>query len=252
MPPSAPTEKNSRSCPGINRATPAPLFGRYTAPDSYHQLAHLSSTATIASLHFDAEGERLAAAGADGSVTIFSADGREQQRFQAHHGECLYAEFSPQGSRVVTAGSHDRTARVFELENPARVVELAGHQGQVSCARFSPDGSRVATASGEDRTIRIWDAQTGDQRQRIPWTFDRGTFSWPLVMMGVAFTPDGKRIIFADGNDARIVDANDGKQLQRLDGHSQPVLSVDVSFRPKTRGNVVDGRDGAVVEFGIR
>ena len=69
------------------------------------------------------------------------------------------AQFSPDGTRVVTA-SEDKTARVWDARTGAALGEPLRHEGRVNSAQFSPDGTRVVTAS-EDQTARVWDVITG-------------------------------------------------------------------------------------------
>ena len=66
------------------------------------------------------------------------------------------ADFSPDGSRIVTA-CHDNLVRVFDAETYKLVLELEGHTSHVACAVFSPDSKRIAS-SGGDTTVRIWDS----------------------------------------------------------------------------------------------
>src|SRR6185295_15934491 len=69
-----------------------------------------------------------------------------------------FAEFSPDGMRVVTA-SQDETARVWDAKTGKLLTEPLRHEGVFS-ARFSPDGRRVLTASSDD-TARVWEVPFG-------------------------------------------------------------------------------------------
>src|SRR5262245_24084904 len=73
------------------------------------------------------------------------------------HDSCVNsADFSPDGSRIVTA-SWDKTARIWDAASAKEIAVLRGHDSFVYSAAFSPDGSRIVTASW-DKTARIWDA----------------------------------------------------------------------------------------------
>jgi hypothetical protein len=78
--------------------------------------------------------------------------------------------FSPDGSRVVTAG--DNTGRLWDATTGAALATLMGHTDWVHTAVFSPDGSHVITASG-DNTARIWlldpiiQMQPGERRDYV-------------------------------------------------------------------------------------
>ncbi len=71
----------------------------------------------------------------------------------------LWAAFSPEGERVVTA-SRDRTARVWDALTGQPLTPPLPHDRAVSRAAFSPDGHRVLTVS-QDNLTRVWDADTG-------------------------------------------------------------------------------------------
>ena len=73
----------------------------------------------------------------------------------------LDAEFSPDGTRIVTA-SRDKTVRLWDAIGQPIGEPLKGHTDIVSSAEFSPDGKRIVTASW-DRTVRLWDAAAGQQ-----------------------------------------------------------------------------------------
>ena len=64
-----------------------------------------------------------------------------------------YAEFSPDGSRIVTVSLSDMTTKVWNAYTGALIHNLAGGFYH---AEFSPDGSRIVTASW-DSTVKIWD-----------------------------------------------------------------------------------------------
>ena len=66
------------------------------------------------------------------------------------------AQFSPDGKRIVTAGTH--TARVWDVQSSQPLTEPLKHADTVMSAQFSPDGKRIVTAS-YDKTARVWDEE---------------------------------------------------------------------------------------------
>jgi WD40 repeat protein len=72
---------------------------------------------------------------------------------QGHTASVLSAAFSPDGTRIITAGG-DKTARVWDARTGQGLATLQG-RGPVWRAVFSPDGMRIVTASF-DGTARVY------------------------------------------------------------------------------------------------
>ena len=68
------------------------------------------------------------------------------------------AEFSPDGSRIITA-ARDGTARIWDAASGEQLFVLQP-VGDYPTAVFSPSGNRVLTA-GENSHASLWDARTG-------------------------------------------------------------------------------------------
>ncbi len=98
---------------------------------------------------------RLLAISLDFSHTSLrdAGTGQEVLRINAP-GPSTGIAFSPDGSRVATAGSYG--AVVWDVGTGHQVLRLRGHEDWVNKVGFSPDGSRLATGS-DDGTFRIWD-----------------------------------------------------------------------------------------------
>jgi len=74
----------------------------------------------------------------------------------AHGGAILSCDFSPDGSRLISAGM-DRVVKLWDVASRREVLAFEGHTGQVGPVAFTPDGRRIVSAS-EDSTLRVWDA----------------------------------------------------------------------------------------------
>ncbi|KAH8659453.1 WD40-repeat-containing domain protein, partial [Ilyonectria robusta] len=79
--------------------------------------------------------------------------------------------FSPDSSLVASA-SHDKTVRLWRIEDGACIQELKGHTDSVNSVAFSPDSSLVASAS-HDRTVRLWRIEDGACIQEVHDVFRR-------------------------------------------------------------------------------
>jgi len=132
----------------------------------------------------------------------------------AHDLPCTHAEFSPDGSRIVTA--HGISYPREESRGEARVWDALGgqpvspplrHQGSVYWAAFSPDGTKIATASG-DKTARIWDARTGRPVSE--------PLSHPGLVRQAVWSVDGHKLATATSRGAQVWDGTSGAPLTPL------------------------------------
>ena len=145
---------------------------------------------------------------------------REILVLRGHEAEVTSAEFSADGTRIVT-GSYDGTTRVWLADGSGEPLVLLGHEGSVISAGFSPDGTRIVSASG-DNTARVWMADGSGE---------------PLVLLGheaevgsAGFSPDGTRIVTAsDDSTARVWMADGSGAPVVLRGHENVVWSAGFS-----------------------
>jgi WD40 repeat protein len=105
-----------------------------------------------------------------------------------HDDGILFASFSPDGTRIVTA-SEDDTAVIWDARTGKQVTPTLRHHRSVQMARFSPDGKWVVTACF-DGSGRIWDVQSGN-----PIT---PPLSHMDVLMITQFIGDGGKVLFQD------------------------------------------------------
>jgi WD40 repeat protein/uncharacterized caspase-like protein len=143
-----------------------------------------------------------------------------------HTDGVVYAQFSPDGSRVITA-SLDKTAKIWDAVTGALLADLKGHTDVINYSAFSPDGKKILTVSGaltrrsEDTVVKIWDAVNGKFLVNLPHS---------TYIVSAQFSPDGKRIVtVARDKNAYVWDALNYKKLFSLTGHKDIVNSAKYS-----------------------
>lgn len=141
-----------------------------------------------------------------------------------------YAEFSPDGARVVGAGAtgnvyiwNSFTKQVIRRIPVEPIPTNFDGSVLVSRARYSPDGALIATVSPfmdtANTTVRIFDANSGALiRQWIHPGFARRA-----VTVACAFSPDGSRLLVTGERGGTIYNVADGTQAQKLQGYSDSI-----------------------------
>ena len=113
------------------------------------------------------------------------------------HKNLMYAAFSPDGQRIVTASEYSQ-AKVWSASTGEEVTPAISHDDKATHVAFSPDSRLIATAS-YDGTARVWDASTGEA-VTPPLKHEK-------TVNHVAFSPDGRWLVTAsDDATARIWD----------------------------------------------
>ena len=137
--------------------------------------------------------------------------GEEQNTLRGHEAIVYACEFTPDGSRIVSAGA-DSALKIWDAETAAELATLSGHDGWVLDCAVSPDGAEVVSA-GKDNTIRIWDLTTCEERARL--TAQGGE------IQECAFSPDGTFLVsLSEDGVVRILDAQNGEQQAAIRGEA--------------------------------
>lgn len=96
-------------------------------------------------------------------------------------------EFDESGRRVATIQGYEIVVSSFPEFEP--LARLKGHGARIANVHFHPDGTRMGSVS-DDKTIRLWDLATG--QELLTLAAESAT--------DFAFSPDGRRIYAASGN----------------------------------------------------
>jgi WD40 repeat protein len=155
-----------------------------------------------------------------------------------------------QGSRAISEGHPGDAlaylARSFsdDPSNEAALTRmatlLAAHSWMVpsillkpaDAAQFSPDGTRILTAA-DDGTARIWDARTGQELTIVTASPNgqplHGFLENGQKVNSAQFSPDGKRMVTAAGEQVQVWDAQTGEPLTEPMQQNGLVTSAEFS-----------------------
>ena len=92
---------------------------------------------------------------------------------------------------LVSAGSTDKTIKVWDLSTGKATRTLTGHTGTVTSVAMSADGQILVSAS-LDETIKVWNLATGREVQTL--TGHTG------YVYSVAMSADGKTLVSGSGD----------------------------------------------------
>jgi WD40 repeat protein len=143
----------------------------------------LEHVGDLSAARFSPDSQRVVtAAPGDQAVRVWDAATGQGVTPWLHHPystRMLYATFSSDSKRVVTAGAIGGellgavAARVWDAATGAELTPPLRHEGSVLRATFSPDGKRVVTLSqrwqdGREWEIaQLWDAQSGKELKKV-------------------------------------------------------------------------------------
>ena len=107
-------------------------------------------------------------------------------------------------AQFVATGDIDGSVVVWDRETANPTTSLLPHQERVNTVEFSPDGKLLLVRSGmlmKDQTVTCWDIENTDEPL---WSLE-GAIAHAI------FSPNGKQIAVADGNEVLLLNARKGK-----------------------------------------
>ena len=164
----------------------------------------------VTTVALSSDGARVVTGSNDGTVRLSDPQPAPMKEWEGHARAVTSVRFSPDGGRIVTA-SKDGTAQVWDARGGPvglRVGPPLRHEDSVWSATFDASGTHIATASA-DGTVQVWDARPSVDTGRL--LGDRGA-----PVRWAAFSPDGKRVVTAAGDSARLFDLRGGAEPRLL------------------------------------
>ena len=181
---------------------------------------------------FSPDGNTIVSCGGN-NIHLWDAETNQLLKTLIGHTESVNSfVFSPDGNTIASA-SDDRAIRLWNVNTRKPLKTLMVHADSVNSVVFSSDGETIASA-GNDRTVRLWNAHTGELLKALKGHIEN--------VNTVAFSPDGNtiasgsgRLVYLGGGEdsgtcvgqeIRLWNANTGKLIKTLKGHTSVVNSV--------------------------
>lgn len=161
------------------------------------------------------------------SGALGSGNGTTKQPIQA-------ATLSTDG-RILATSNDDFSITLWDLTAGRVSRTLTGHTAAVTSLAFSADGATLASGGSEGQ-IKVWSVTAGSLRRAI---------AAPGGTDALAVSPNGE--VVASGGDDGVVQlwqSSDGKQLQRMSGHSGAVRTL--AFDPVGQALASGGIDNEI------
>lgn len=155
--------------------------------------------ASVDALVFTPDGSRLISAHGDGTLRIWSPDGRLLKTMAAHDHPIKALALSPDGKTMATAGGFPYAEQERGKDVSTKLWDLDGKPlGQfrshsAASLRFTPDGAQLVSGGQHDNRIHVY-TRAGQVASTL--VVDTGS----RAVHRVAVSADGQRIVTADGN----------------------------------------------------
>jgi WD40 repeat protein/serine/threonine protein kinase len=184
------------------------------------------------SVVYSPDGKRLASIARGGEIKVWDAQTGRELFSRKNPGNKSLVAFSPDGKRLASVGDNQREqgpidlkripvaeVKVWDAQTGQELLSWKVNSGAPSGPRlaFSPDGKRLATSSRPPNVsgpqgpgeVKVWDTQTGQELLTLT--------GHPDPISGLAFSPDGKRLVSASlDSTVKVWDAQAGQELLNL------------------------------------
>jgi WD40 repeat protein len=183
--------------------------------EEIHELP--GNTETITRLKFSGDGEYLAVACMDGSITVWSSSNFQSPlcKLEGPSDEVMWIDWHPRGP-VIAASSSDMSIWVWDVRQNSTLAVFTNHRGPVHMAKFSKNG-RFLYSCSDDSTARVWDLK------------DMGNMTAPNVAV---FTGHGFHeaevlcAVMRDDNNTIITGSSDGTICTSIRNHNRVVNKI--------------------------
>ena len=133
--------------------------------------------------------------------------------------------YTPDSKTLVISGY--REILLYAADGSAPTGRLVGRSQRIESVAVSPDGKLIAGTGGTPSLfgeVQFWDAATKKLVRSITVSYD--------TLFGASFSGDGKSFAFGGAdNGVRVLTVADGKQVMRMDAHSDWSFAATFSLK---------------------
>ncbi|WP_373529534.1 hypothetical protein [Nostoc sp.] len=175
---------------------------------------------TVTCVSFSHDSQRVVTGSKDGTLKIWSRDGREIPNFdpRVYNKKITSVSFS-RDDQMIAAGSVDGKVLLIRSQDGKEIANFQGYEEEITSINFSPDGQKLIYAS-KDKTFKLWNLKS-----KVIKIFE----GHKDRITSVSFSPDGQLIVSGSEDSMIKLWTLNGKAIKTLNNESSV---AEVTFSP--------------------
>lgn len=193
----------------------------------------IGSTAYISNIYFSPDGRKIVVVeGASLMKIIDNTTGKVEKILFDKRGRIDKLTFSPDGIRIITTG-YDSTLKAWDIAAGKLLYTIRAATFHFYDAVIHPSGDTYITWEAVDDILSIRDMETGIVKYKH-------TITTSYSGDAIAYTPDGKWLMFNEGGNLQVRDGKTGHLVKKITGSVNPITHISISKDSKMVAAVAD------------